>query len=87
MDKMKSFLTLICLSLYTIIPCAGLTTQLGITTTAAKRIFNIIDTGSSILTIISLIGVVAGVGLLSYGFITAAKAMAKKVGRNLAITW
>lgn len=83
----KMILAVLLLGVCMVIPFAGVTAQLGITTSAATRIVNIIDTGSTILTIISLIGVVAGVGVLSYGFVVAAKAMIKKVGKTLAIAW
>ena len=86
MDK-KMFLTMLLLGVCMAIPYAGVTAQLGVTSVAATRIINIIDTGSTIVTIISLIGVVAGVGALSYGFVVAAKAMIKKVGKKLAIAW
>jgi len=74
-------------ALGTVFSFCGVTSQLGITTAAATRIIDIIDVGSDVLTIISLIGVVAGVGALSYGFVVAAKAMIKKVGKALAIAW
>ncbi|TGY87130.1 circular bacteriocin, circularin A/uberolysin family [Petralouisia muris] len=87
MNKKKTVVALLLLTLCMAIPFAGVTAQLGVSTVAATRIINIIDTGSTILTIISLIGVVAGVGALSYGFVVAAKAMIKKVGKKLAIVW
>lgn len=66
---------------------SGVVAQLGVSTAAATTIINIIDTGSTILTIVSILGVVVGAGAISYGFVVAAKAMIKKVGKKLAITW
>lgn len=65
----------------------GVVAQLGVSTAAATKIINIINTGSTILSIISILGVVVGAGAVSYAFVVAAKAMIKKVGKKLAITW
>lgn len=66
---------------------SGLVAQLGVSTAAATTIINIIDAGSTILTIVSILGVVVGAGAVSYGIVVAAKAMIKKVGKKMAITW
>ncbi|SET64943.1 uberolysin/carnocyclin family circular bacteriocin [[Clostridium] polysaccharolyticum] len=66
---------------------SGVVAQLGVTTAAATKIIDIIDAGSTALTIISILGTVVGAGAVSYGFVVAAKAMIKKVGKKLAITW
>lgn len=87
MKKMTLTVVASILVLFVLFGVSGLTAQLGVSTVAATRIINIIDTGSSILTIISVIGVVVGAGALSYGFVVAAKAMIKKVGKKLAIAW
>ncbi len=65
----------------------GVVAQLGVSTAAATTIINIIDAGSTIMTIVSILGVVVGAGAISYAFVVAAKAMIKKVGKKLAITW
>lgn len=84
----KAFLTVAMLvGLCAVFCTAGVVAQLGVTTAAATTIINIIDAGSTILTIVSILGVVVGAGAVSYAFVVAAKAMIKKVGKKLAITW
>lgn len=84
----KSLLTIAMLvGLCAVFCTTGVVAQLGVSTAAATKIINIIDTGSTILSIISILGVVVGAGAVSYAFVVAAKAMIKKVGKKLAITW
>ncbi|MGX9290931.1 uberolysin/carnocyclin family circular bacteriocin [Bacillus sp. A015] len=66
---------------------AELTSTLGISTVAAKKAIDIIDSASTVLSIISLLGVVTGAGAIGYGIIVAAKAMSKKYGKKYAAFW
>ena len=86
--KKKTFITMSALLVLCMaFAVAGVTAQLGVSTVVATKIVNIINTGSTILTIVSLLGVLTGAGAISYGFVVAAKAMIKKVGKKLAIAW
>lgn len=88
MTVRKSVVTVVLMLILCTAFCSmGVVAQLGVTTEAATKIINIIDAGSTILTIVSLLGVVVGVGAVSYAFVVAAKAMIKKVGKKLAVAW
>ncbi len=65
----------------------GLASMLGITTAAATKVINIIDTFSTIALIISLIGVIVGAGAVSTALVATAKKMIKKYGKKYAIMW
>lgn len=64
-----------------------LTANLGISSYAAKKIIDIINTGSSIATIVSIIAAVVGGGLITAGIVATAKALIKKYGVKYATAW
>ncbi|MED4313538.1 uberolysin/carnocyclin family circular bacteriocin [Heyndrickxia coagulans] len=66
---------------------AYLASNLGISTAAAKKAIDIIDTASTIASIISLIGVVTGAGAISYAVVATAKRLAKKYSKKYAAAW
>lgn len=65
----------------------GLASMLGISTVAATKIINIIDTFSTVAMIISLIGAIVGAGAVSAALVATAKKMIKKYGKKFATMW
>lgn len=65
----------------------GLASMLGISTVAATKIINIIDTVSSVAMIISLVAVIVGAGAISTALVATAKKMIKKYGKKYATMW
>lgn len=65
----------------------GLASMLGVSTTAANKVINIIDAGSTIATIISIATSVVGAGLITAGIVATAKKMIKKYGKKYAAAW
>ncbi|MEH7514995.1 uberolysin/carnocyclin family circular bacteriocin [Gottfriedia acidiceleris] len=61
--------------------------NLGISTKVASKVINIIDTFSTITTIISLIGVIVGYGVISTAIVISAKKIISKYGKAYATTW
>lgn len=64
-----------------------LAANLGISTAAAGKIITIIDTYSTITTIISLAGVILGYGVISTALVVTAKKVISKYGKGYATTW
>ena len=65
----------------------GLASMLPISAAAAKKVIDIIDAGSTIATIVSLVAAVVGAGVVSTGIIATAKALIKKYGKRYAAAW
>lgn len=88
---MKNRRTLVAVSLvcaFCFCMCAmGLASMLGITTAVATKVINIIDTASTVVMIISLVGVIVGAGGISAALVATAKKMIKKYGKKYAIMW
>lgn len=61
--------------------------MIGVSTSVATKIINIIDTASNIALIISLIAVIVGAGVVTTGLVAAAKKNIAKFGKKYAITW
>lgn len=61
--------------------------NLGISTAVATKIITIIDSFSSIATIISLIGIILGYGVFSTALVITAKKIISKYGKKYAILW
>lgn len=66
---------------------AGLVTMLGISKTAADKVIDIIDAGSTVATIISIAASVVGTGVITAGVIATAKSLIKKYGKKYAAAW
>lgn len=66
------------------IASVGLASMLGISSAAAMKVIN---TASTVATIISLIGVVAGAGVVSTAIVATAKSLIKKYGTKYAAAW
>lgn len=66
---------------------AELASTLGISSAAATKAINIIDAASTVVSIISLIGIVTGAGAISYAIVATAKTMIKKYGKKYAAAW
>lgn len=64
-----------------------LAANLGISTTAANYIISIIDTYSTISTIVSILAVVIGYGIVSTGIVIIAKQLIVKFGKGYAAAW
>ncbi|EOS26936.1 circularin A/uberolysin family circular bacteriocin [Lachnospiraceae bacterium 3-1] len=65
----------------------GLASMLPISSAAAMKVIDIIDAGSTIATIVSLVAAVVGAGVVSTGIIATAKALIKKYGKKYAAAW
>ncbi|MGI6155814.1 MAG: uberolysin/carnocyclin family circular bacteriocin [Enterococcus lemanii] len=64
-----------------------LTANLGISSYAAKKVIDIINTGSAVTTIIALVAAVVGGGLITAGVVATAKSLIKKYGAKYAAAW
>ncbi len=64
-----------------------LAANLGISSYGAKKIIDVINTGSSIMTVISIASAVVGGGVVTAGVVASAKAMVKKYGAKRAAAW
>lgn len=64
-----------------------LTSTLGISAYASKKIIDIISTASSLAAIVGIIAAVAGGGAIGVGILATAKALAKKYGAAYAAAW
>lgn len=64
-----------------------LTANLGISSYAAKKVIDIINTGSAVATIIALVTTVVGGGLITAGIVATAKSLIKKYGAKYAAAW
>lgn len=64
-----------------------LAANLGISTAVAGKIITIIDTYSTIATIVSLAGVILGYGVVSTALVITAKKIISKYGKGYATTW
>ena len=64
-----------------------LTANLGISSYAAKKVIDIINTGSAVATIISIVAAVVGGGLITAGIVATAKSLIKKYGAKYAAAW
>lgn len=64
-----------------------LTANLGISSYAAKKVIDIINTGSAVATIISIVAAVVGGGLITAGIVATAKSLIKKYGVKYAASW
>lgn len=65
----------------------GLASMLGISSAAAIKVINIIDTVSSVATILSLIATIVGAGVVSTAIVATAKKMIAKYGKKYAAAW
>ncbi|MEM8535479.1 MAG: uberolysin/carnocyclin family circular bacteriocin [Chloroflexota bacterium] len=66
---------------------ANLAANLGITTAAATRAIQIIDTASNIALIVSLLAVIFGAGVITTGLVITAKYVIRRFGKKYAIAW
>lgn len=64
-----------------------LTANIGISSYAAKKVIDIINTGSAVTTIIALVAAVVGGGLITAGVVATAKSLIKKYGAKYAAAW
>ncbi|PFH90595.1 uberolysin/carnocyclin family circular bacteriocin [Bacillus sp. AFS088145] len=64
-----------------------LAANLGISTTVAGKVITIIDTFSTITTIISLVAIIVGYGVISTALVITAKKIISKYGKGYATTW
>ncbi|MFG6147741.1 uberolysin/carnocyclin family circular bacteriocin [Halobacillus sp. B23F22_1] len=64
-----------------------LATKLGVTQSTASAVINMVNSGSTILTIVSVIAGVSGAGLLAAGGISGIKYVIKKRGTDAAAAW
>jgi circularin A/uberolysin family circular bacteriocin len=64
-----------------------LASKLGLTNLSANRIVYLIDTGSTIMTIVSIVTAVTGAGLIAAGGIAGIKYVIKKQGKDKAAAW
>ncbi|HBL1326856.1 TPA: uberolysin/carnocyclin family circular bacteriocin [Enterococcus faecium] len=64
-----------------------LSANIGISSYAAKKVIDIINTGSTVATIISIVAAVVGGGLITAGIVTTAKSLIKKYGAKYAAAW
>ncbi|HDR6267832.1 circular bacteriocin, circularin A/uberolysin family [Bacillus sp. S70] len=62
-------------------------TKLGLTQSAAAIVIDLINKGSTVLTIISMVSAVSGAGLIAAGGIAGIKYVIKKKGRDKAVAW
>lgn len=81
------FLVIAIAFLFLTISLPNLAANLGISTAVATKIINIIDTYSNIATIVSLIGVILGYGVVSTALVATAKKLISKYGKGYAATW
>ncbi|NHC21536.1 uberolysin/carnocyclin family circular bacteriocin, partial [Bacillus sp. MM2020_4] len=61
--------------------------NLGISTTVAGKVITVIDTFSTITTIISLVAIIVGYGVISTALVITAKKIISKYGKGYATTW
>ncbi|GEK35647.1 uberolysin/carnocyclin family circular bacteriocin [Kurthia sibirica] len=64
-----------------------LAANLGISTAVATKIITIIDTYSTVTTIISLVGLLVGYGVFTTALVATAKTVISKYGKKYAVTW
>ncbi|WP_286162571.1 uberolysin/carnocyclin family circular bacteriocin [Bacillus sp. AFS029533] len=64
-----------------------LAANLGISTTVAGKVITIINTFSTITTIISLVAIIVGYGVISTALVISAKKIISKYGKGYATTW
>ncbi|EHM34803.1 Hypothetical protein EfmE4453_2321, partial [Enterococcus faecium E4453] len=64
-----------------------LSANIGISSYAAKKVIDIINTGSTVATIISIVAAVVGGGLITAGIVATAKSLIKKYGAKYAAAW
>ncbi len=64
-----------------------LSANIGISSYAAKKVIDIINTGSTVATIISIVAAVVGGGLITAGIVATAKSLIKKYGTKYAAAW
>ena len=64
-----------------------LAANLGISTAVAGKIITIINAYSTIATIVSLVGVILGYGVISTALVITAKQVISKFGKAYATTW
>jgi len=64
-----------------------LAANLGVSTGVASKVITIIDTFSTITTIISLVAIIVGYGVISTAFVITAKKIISKYGKGYATTW
>ncbi|MGG2028763.1 uberolysin/carnocyclin family circular bacteriocin [Gottfriedia sp. S16(2024)] len=64
-----------------------LAANLGISTTVAGKVITVIDTFSTITTIISLVAIIVGYGVISTALVITAKKIISKYGKGYATTW
>lgn len=64
-----------------------LAANLGVSTAVAGKIITVIDTYSTIATIVSLVGVIVGYGVISTALVVTAKQVISKYGKAYATTW
>lgn len=61
--------------------------NLGISIYSARKVIDIIDAYSTIVTIISLVGVIVGYGVISTAIVVTAKVLSAKFGKKYAAVW
>ncbi|WP_057914092.1 uberolysin/carnocyclin family circular bacteriocin [Peribacillus muralis] len=64
-----------------------LAANLGISTAVAGKIITVIDTYSTIATIVSLASIIVGYGVISTALVITAKKVISKYGKGYATTW
>ncbi|MDO4605292.1 MAG: uberolysin/carnocyclin family circular bacteriocin [Helcococcus sp.] len=65
----------------------NLTSTLGISAYAAKKIIDIISTASTIWSIVGIVAAVVGTGAIGVGILATAKTLVKKYGKAWAAAW
>jgi circularin A/uberolysin family circular bacteriocin len=66
---------------------AMLATNLGVSKAVADKVMNVIDTYGDVALIISLIGLIVGVGGITAVAVATARKLAAKYGRASAVAW
>ncbi|MER2226932.1 MAG: uberolysin/carnocyclin family circular bacteriocin [Carnobacterium sp.] len=64
-----------------------LTSTLGLSTYAAKKVIDIISAASSVAAVVGIIAAVVGGGGIGVGILATAKALVKKYGKKYAAAW
>lgn len=59
----------------------------GVPLYVAQKVINILMTAINIWTVVSIIGVITGVGAINVGLLTLAKYLAKRYGAQYAVAW
>lgn len=81
-----TLIAFVCFSVFSIVN-VNLTSTLGISTYASKKVIDIISTAGTIWSIVGIVAAVVGTGGIGVGVLITAKALAKKYGKKWAVAW